>query len=179
MAKHSRMRDQHNSFGWVSIALHWLSAIVVIAMWFIGNSITDQPPLEIDARRSLHVTVGLSAWVLLAARIIWRLMTPHPHVNGQTKRIHRFARATHYVMLATLGIMLLSGPLLAWLGPSYVNISSVVHSIHRSSATLLVILTVLHILGALKHLMFHDDDTIVRMLWPRPNSSTNDKHNPA
>ena len=32
--------------------------------------------------------------------------------------------------------------------------------------TRLFVLVIVHIGGALKHLMFHTDDTIVRMLWP-------------
>lgn len=171
--------DRNDSFGWVSIALHWLSAIIIIAMWFIGKSILEQPADEIDARRSLHVTLGLSAWALLAARIVWRIANPHPHVRGQSRRVHRVARTAHHVMLFVLGVMLISGPLLAWAKASQrLDLAGPLQLTHATSATVLCALTVLHILGALKQLMFHDDETIVRMLWPRPNSNASSRHRP-
>ena len=49
------MLDQADSFGWISILVHWLTTVLVIALWFIGRSITEQGSLEaVDARRSLH-----------------------------------------------------------------------------------------------------------------------------
>ena len=35
----SRFADTSISYGWVSIVLHWLTATVVIALWFLGQSI--------------------------------------------------------------------------------------------------------------------------------------------
>ncbi len=136
-------------------------------MWFIGKSIYSQPADEIDAQRSLHIWIGLSAWLLLALRIAWRLWMRHPHVEGQSLRIHRFARVIHYLMLLTLSLMLLSGPLLALTFETQSRLSALSYMIHSNSANLLFALVILHILGALKHLMFHDDETIVRMLWPK------------
>lgn len=164
--------DSKDSYGWISILAHWLSAIVIIAMWFIGKSIMGQGPDGIDERRTLHVTIGLAAWLPLAIRIIWRVFVPHPHVAGQSLFIHRVARTTHYIMLAVTTAMMLSGPLLAWAIPDHQSLASKVHTIHATTATILLILVIVHILGALKHLMFHEDETIVRMLWPRPAAKT-------
>lgn len=167
-------RDSGDSYGWISIAAHWLSAVVIIAMWFIGKSIMSQGPDGIDARRTLHVTIGLAAWLPLAARIIWRVLVPHPHVAGQSRFIHRVARATHYIILTVTTVMMLSGPLLAWAILDHEVLASNVRAIHATTAMILLILVIVHILGALKHLMFHEDETIVRMLWPRPAATTND-----
>lgn len=162
----SKLYDRPDSFGWASIALHWLAAALVILLWFLGKSIASQPLDEIDARRTLHVTVGLVAWLLLALRIGWRLWSGHPQVAGQSLHIHRFAKTVHYFMLAVLTCMLLSGPFLALAYADNSGLNNVARFIHACGANLLYALVVLHILGALKHLMFHDDDTIVRMLWP-------------
>lgn len=166
-SKFSPLIDRPDSYGWISIALHWLVAAIVIAMWFIGKSISGQPPDEIDATRNLHVTIGLSAWLLIFGRIVWRLVIPHPRAHGQTQRTHKLARAVHYLMLAALSVMLLSGPLLAWLSPGGSHFAGAVRAVHASAGNFLFLLLVVHILGALKHLMFHDDETIERMLWPR------------
>ena len=97
------LQDESESFGWISIVLHWVTAGIVIAMWFIGRSIAEQSSVAgVVARRDLHVTLGLTTWVLLAGRIVWRIITPHPHVPGQSRRIHRIARSAHYLMLLSL-----------------------------------------------------------------------------
>ncbi|MEM9404385.1 MAG: cytochrome b/b6 domain-containing protein [Pseudomonadota bacterium] len=166
-----RVYDQPDSFGWLSIALHWLSAVIIIAMWIIGQNISAQADGSPDGYRQLHITLGLSAWLLLAGRIVWRARVPHPRSAGVGDRTHRFARAFHYVMLALLTLLILSGPLVAWtVTPA--PIGAAAYTVHRNAGNAMFVLVVLHILGALKHLMFHHDDSIVRMLWPkRPTDS--------
>jgi cytochrome b561 len=161
------LQDRPDSFGWISIALHWLTAVLITALWIIGRSIEFQAVDSIDARRSLHVTLGLAAWLLLAARIAWRLKNPHPRAFGQSELIHRVARATHYLMLMLLAIMLVSGPLLAWSSSTLPAMAAGIHSVHGAGANLLLLLVVIHVAGALKHLMFNDDETIARIFVPR------------
>jgi cytochrome b561 len=160
------MLDQEDSFGWVSILLHWLTTVLIITLWFIGRSITEQGSLEaVDARRSLHVTIALSSWLLLLFRVVWRLRMHHPRASGQSLFIHRFARTVHYIMLAVLGLMMVSGPIMAWVDNQAILAAALV--VHSNSASVLFGLVLLHIGGTLKHIIFHEDDTIVRMLWPK------------
>lgn len=161
------LHDQPDSFGWISIGLHWASAAALIAMWFLGKSIQWQVPEAIGARRSLHVMIGLSVWLLLAARILWRLRMPHPRAAGQGARTHRIAVFAHALILANIAVMMLSGPLLAWLLPGPSTLVDTAWQIHATAATSLAVLVLLHIGAALKHLMFHDDETIARIFTPR------------
>ncbi len=160
------MLDQPDSFGWISILTHWLTTVLVIALWFVGRSITEQGSLEaIDARRNLHITIALSSWLLLLFRIVWRLRTHHPRATGQSLFIHRFARTVHYIMLAVLSLMMISGPIMAWVDSK--TITDTAYVLHSNSANVLFGLVLLHLGGTLKHIIFHEDDTIVRMLWPK------------
>lgn len=160
------MLDRPDSFGWLSIAMHWVTTTVIIALWFIGRSIMEQESLEaIDARRSLHVTIALAAWLLLLFRIYWRVKMGHPRAKGQSLFIHRVARTTHYVMLVTVAVMMISGPAMVFISNDAIH--KVALSIHATSASVLFVLVLIHIGGTLKHIIFHEDDTIVRMLWPR------------
>lgn len=178
--------DQPDRFGWISISLHWLTAVAVIALWYLGWSLDLLDPDEADAQRRLHMSIGISAWLLVAARIVWRLRSAHPRARGLGNLTHRIARASHYVLLAALSFMLMSGPLMAWASgmpipvfgwfnvPGPVGespaLQSLMHNIHVSSANVIFIITVLHIAAAFKHLMFHDDDSFAGMLWPgRPS----------
>ncbi len=177
-----QLLDSHTTFGWTSILLHWITTIVVVALWYLGKSILNGPLEESDAMRGLHVSLAASAWLIIFARSIWRLRSGHPHVKGQSVRIHRIAKLAHYLMLLVLGLMLLSGPLLVWSGGHSISVFGLLTIasplsaseslrefawfIHSISSMVLLVLVLLHIGGALKHLMFNSDDTIVRMIWP-------------
>lgn len=77
------------------------------------------------------------------------------------------ARSVHYLMLGLLSIMLVTGPIMAWLGPEPIGLLNALRRVHGLTANTLLALVVLHILAALKHLMFHEDETFVRMLLPK------------
>ena len=175
MSKPRSLLDRNNSFGWLSIGLHWFATVAIILMWFIGQSIALQSIEQIDARRSLHVTLGLIVWLPLVARIVWRFKAGHPRVNGQTLMTHRLAKAAHYVMLLLLLVMLISGPLMAWVMPERSALSEIAFSFHSFAAKALAVLVVLHILAALKHLMFHGDETVARIFVPRTEDALDEE----
>jgi len=171
MSKTRALFDKNNSFGWLSIGLHWFATLAIILLWFIGQSIASQSIEQIDARRSLHVTLGLIAWLPLASRIAWRFKSGHPRVSGQTAMTHGIAKTAHYAMLLLLMIMLLSGPLMAWAMPDRSSLSEFAFIFHSNAAKALASLVVLHILAALKHLMFHEDETVARIFVPRKDDA--------
>jgi cytochrome b561 len=169
----SNLYDSDSVYGWISILLHWVTAIAIIVLWLIGKSIAIAPAEDADAQRQLHVSIAVSAWLVILIRIVWRFHSSHPHIKGQTLFIHRVAKSTHYAMLIAVVLMLASGPVVVWssgnpiavfgwlsiagpIGESE-SVREIAWFIHSNSALLL---------GALKHLMFHTDDTIVRMIWP-------------
>ncbi|MGI9260887.1 MAG: cytochrome b [Woeseiaceae bacterium] len=178
----ARLYDSAEIYGWISILLHWTTTVIVIALWFIGKSILNGSSEDAEDVRQLHVSIAASAWLLILFRIVWRLRSGHPHINGQSMLIHRIAKFTHYGMLVFLTVMLVSGPLLVWSSCSAIGIFDVLlipgpvaesealrsfaWLLHSNASLLLFVLILLHIGGALKHLMFHTDDTIIRMIWP-------------
>ena len=167
--------DTKNSFGWLSIGLHWFAALSIILLWFVGQSIASQSVEQIDARRSLHITIGLVAWLPLVARIAWRYKSGHPRVNGQSLLTHRLAKAAHSSMLLVLVVMLISGPLMAWAIPDRSSLSEFAFVFHSNAAKALAVLVVLHSLAALKHLMFHEDETVARIFLPRKDDVQNEE----
>jgi cytochrome b561 len=177
------LKDSSHSFGWVSIFLHWLSAVLVIILWVIGDGISALEPEQVSERRQLHVSLALAFYLFLLARIMWRLHSKHPHVRGQSVLTHRLAATVHYLLLAGLAGMLCSGPLLAWSSATPIVIfgrfdiqgpAAGIPWIHElASAThgfcgkAVLWLTVIHVVGAFKHLMFHNDETFARMFVPK------------
>ena len=178
----NRLLDRRDRYGWVSIALHWSAAAAVIALWFIGQGIEFAEPDQVGSRRRLHMSVGVTVWLLLALRLGWRLRFGHPRVGGVGRRTFRFARAVHYSVLAAIALMLVSGPVMAWANGGSIPVFSAfaipapfgesaplraaAHVVHVAAAQVVLWLTLLHVAGALVHLMFRDDDSFVRMLSP-------------
>jgi cytochrome b561 len=167
MRKPRSLLDTKNSFGWLSIGLHWFATLAIILLWLVGQSISLQSVEQIDARRTLHITLGLIAWLPLVARMLWRYKSGHPHVNGQTLLVHRLAKTAHHLMLLVLVVMLISGPLMAWAMQDRSSLSEFAFIFHSNAAKALAVLVVLHVLAALKHLMFHEDETVARIFVPR------------
>ncbi len=166
--------DQPESFGWISIALHWTTAVLIIAMWIIGKNVSLADDGSSVSWRNLHVTIGLTGWILLAVRVVWRLVSKHPHAKGLATRTHLIAKTAHYVMLLSLTLIILSGPIMAWLGRGD-PIGAAAFAVHKPAGDVLLILTITHVLAATKHVMFHDDDSVIRMLWPKGWRKNNDR----
>ena len=57
-----------------TIVLHWATALLVVLLWTIGQTVDFAPsgPLRIDYR-SLHILLGATLGIVLLARIAWRL----------------------------------------------------------------------------------------------------------
>jgi cytochrome b561 len=89
----------------------------------------------------------------------------HPRADGQSLFIHRVARTVHYVLLACIGVMMITGPVVYWADTR--SVSDLAFAVHATTASVLLALVLLHIGGTLKHIIFHEDDTIVRMIWPK------------
>ena len=182
----STLIDSTATYGWISILLHWLTAAALIAIWIIGKSILNGDSTEVDARRALHVSFAGSMWLVVLFRVVWRFRSGHPRVRGLTTSTHYLARSAHYVMLVLLIAMLISGPVMAWADGHAVVLfdtltipapfaeseptRSLAWTLHSQAAIVLAFLVILHIAATLKHLMFHSDDTIIRMLWPEKNT---------
>ncbi|MFE1599361.1 cytochrome b [Methylobacterium sp. ID0610] len=79
-----------------TIALHWLTAVLVAALWILGQTSDWWPrgPLRSNLW-SLHVLLGFALAVTLATRVIWRIGPGRalPSVHDGVLRL--VARATH------------------------------------------------------------------------------------
>ena len=92
----------------------WITAIIVLTIWFIGSSIHADPATTESTLR-LHTSIAISAYALLWVRIVWRFGSGHPGpLPEQNGIFHTIGRWCHYAMLGAIGAMLLSGPLMAW-----------------------------------------------------------------
>jgi cytochrome b561 len=109
--------DTKSGYGWISIALHWITAVTVVAMLTIGI-MSQGATIDVHARLvHLHTSIGLTVYALLWGRIVWRFVVGHP---GPLPRQGRFFFAIgkyfHFTLLPAIAVMVVSGPLMAWVG---------------------------------------------------------------
>jgi cytochrome b561 len=123
---------------------------------------------------------GVSAYLLLWGRILWRFAVGHPAPHpGQSALLFPVAKAFHYLFLIAIGLMLLSGPLMVWSGGDAIEVfafaipspfapSSGLHDllrrIHGVTASIIILGAILHILAALKHIVFNRDGTFDKIM---------------
>lgn len=182
------IRDTATGYGWLSIALHWFTAVAVIVLLFIGDTIST---LEGDERADalhLHTSLAMTAYVFLWARIILRFRYGHPGPLPRQRGVFFvIGKVVHYLLLLAIAAMLISGPLMVWLGGAAIRVWNfeiptpfethsqlrmMMHSVHARAAAAVLILTILHLIGVYKHAAFNHDGTFGKMLVPAAPDGT-------
>ena len=182
-------RNSANSWGWVSIVLHWLSTVVIIGLFLLGLWMVDLTYYDAWYRTStdIHRSVGVLILLLTLARIIWKKFQAVPSALPKHKPWeHLSAVIAHSTMYLLLIAITISGYLISTADGrslhvfNWFSIPATLHgiehqediagNIHFILAVALIALTVIHAAGALKHHFVDRDTTLKRMLIP--NSPT-------
>jgi cytochrome b561 len=171
-------RDPPDGYSWTSIALHWLTAIAIFVLLFAGASIGGD---NASGALQLHTSVGLTLYPLLWGMIVWRFVLGHPRAaNSKQPWTHTAGVLVHFIILACLGLMLVTGPLMAWAGDRPLSVFGLfsvpapfspnaqvfrtLHQVHSASASIIAALVTLHILGVLKHVILDRDGVLDRIM---------------
>ena len=174
-----------NRYHPVSIILHWVLAIALIAIFCFGLYMADLPfsPTRLKLY-NWHKWAGISILALSALRLLWRLTHPAPALPGkivqampdwQLKAHH----ATHIALYALFFVVPLIGwaytsaagfpvvlfgqfPLPDLLSPDK-ELAALIKPWHKFSAFAMAALVVLHVAAALKHQLIDRDGLLKRM----------------
>jgi cytochrome b561 len=163
-----------------TIALHWLTALLVIALWTVGQTIDFFPrgAPRITAR-SLHISAGVLLGLLLVVRIAWRrrgglTLPPAPGLAG------RAAVGLHHLLYLLLAAVVIAGLASVWIrGDTLFNLFTVpafdpankelretAVDLHGLLANLLLAGAGLHAAAALWHHHVMKDG-VLRRMWPQ------------
>lgn len=100
------------SYDSTSIALHWATAIFVLALWGIGQTADWIPDGSANTGYwSVHVLLGFGLAAVITCRVVWRAFRGRRLPPADTGALKVVARMTHYslygllVVAVTLGIV--------------------------------------------------------------------------
>ncbi len=174
----------------VAIGLHWLLALAILGMVFLGGYMSDLP--RTDAGKyplyQWHKSIGIIILLLSVLRLVWRLMHKVPAMPATTPHWQKWA-----AKLAHFGLygLMLGLPLSGWamVSASPLNIPTVLFGIipwphlpilpdlankadyakffyetHELLVTLFWFLLAAHVAAALYHHFILRDDVLRRML---------------
>jgi cytochrome b561 len=183
------IRDTANGYGWGSILLHWVTAVIIVVMLYVGSTIGDDPSDERRSTLVLHTSIAITSYAVLWLRIVWRFAYGHPGPLAKQGRFFFFVgKWAHMGMLVALAVMLISGPFLVWtmgepirvfdwfaipspLEASF-ELNAVLHAVHSWAAIVLFVAILLHIGGVYKHTAFNQDGTLTKMIIPAKGTET-------
>lgn len=161
------LRSTPSRYGAIAQALHWLTAILVLATYMLSKS--DPYSLysaAADGTRRLHEMLGMLVLIVVLARLLWRLIDDTPAAKpllGWMTAAAKLVQLALYVLLiavpttAVLGTWLEGLPL-TFPGFDFApqiaqahGLGQLVIEIHTTLATVLLWLSGLHAAAALFH----------------------------
>ena len=160
--------------------LHWLMAVLILAMLFIGVSMVADLSLRHPVLISLHKATGLALLVLVVLRIAARLTLPHPPLPNDLPKLQRWTAGASHLLL--YGLML-AMPLLGWamlsagdyprplglpaIAPHNLQLYAVLRQAPGWAGYLLFATVLVHVGAALMHAWVRRDG-VLRSMWPGP-----------
>jgi len=182
MGQHMQFSNSKTAYGWVAIALHWISVVGIFMLYFSGDEAGEA--LTREAKIPLmqyHISLGACFFLFLASRVIWSFTQPKP-VSLSPSKLDIVAKGVQHLFLAMIALLIISGPLAVWSNaypigvfdwfsiPSPFSVKNesaheIAEAIHTNVRKIFWPLLILHLLGVAKSLVITKDRTLQRMLW--------------
>lgn len=170
---------QHRPFPLLSRILHWTMAVLIIAMLFIGIGMVSSVSAY-HGLISIHRPLGILVLVLVAIRLVNRLLNPPPPLPSDTPTWQRLAAQGSHVLLY---VLMFAQPLVGWamlsaarypivlygslelppIAPQSPELFAVLRETHTVLALLLFAVVLAHLAAALVHALIFRDDVFPSM----------------
>ena len=177
------LNNSTDSYGWLAIVFHWISAITIFGLFAVGYWMVDLNYYSEWYRTAphYHKSVGLLLLFLTLVRIFWkaRSISPAPLGNKLEQKSASMAHLALYLILMSLfvtGYLISSADgrsieVFNWfalpsVGELFTNQEDLAGLVHEWLAYGLITLAAIHALAALKHHFVNKDSTLKRMLIP-------------
>lgn len=185
-----------------AIILHWLIGLLIVAMLALGLWMSELPkdgpkiaafdlfdlgiytvnlaePVSVRTFYfNLHKSIGLTLFMLILLRVVWRFTHRPPELPATMKAWEKqLSHATHHSLYLLMLVIPLSGLLMSlfskygirWFGDLVIHgtdnpaLRNFFKESHEVFAWVLITVLVLHIAAAIKHKLIDKDDIMKRM----------------
>lgn len=166
-----------------AMILHWLIALLIVAAFSLGLIMSDMPGLTMTKLRyfSWHKWLGVTIFMLMVARALWRVTHPAPPLPSSTpawqRQMANWIHRSFYVLLIVIPLTgyfysLAAGVQVVYLGfiplPVLIDKNDALKEILDNAHSILNFtmagLVALHVLAAFKHHFIDHDGVLARML---------------
>jgi len=172
----------NNRYNATAIGLHWLTAVLLVALFAVGIYMTG---LKLSPQKlqiyAYHKWAGVTVFVLVLARLIWRsVCPPPPDPAGMPRWQALTAHGVHHLLYLLMVAIPLSGWLMSsakgfqtvWFGvlplPDLLakdkELGDLLQTVHKALNLSLAGLVLVHAAAALKHHFIDRDGVLLRML---------------
>ncbi|MDX8380695.1 MAG: cytochrome b [Ghiorsea sp.] len=175
------LKNTQHSYGWLSIVLHWFMALMMFGMFGLGLYMVELTYMDVWYKTGpyWHISVGILLFLLLLARLLWRLINILPQALGNAfeKKLALLVHRTHYILMFTLmlsGYLIITAdgravPVFTWfevpaLFAAEKGREAIAGQVHQYLAWGFMSFVALHATAAIKHHWVDKDQVLNRML---------------
>ena len=183
------MKADTNTFTLAARVLHWLMAVLIVAMLFIGVGMVASVSARHEWLLAIHKPLGIAILLLAVVRLAVRLRHPPPPLPADLPALQKLAAlASHWLLY----FLMLAMPLIGWamlsaggypvmLGtslrlppifPASPVAFAVLRHLHGWFAMLLFLTFLAHMAAALYHGLIRRDGVLSSMLRGRRKTAT-------
>jgi cytochrome b561 len=168
-------------FNWLARFLHWTMAVLILAMLLIGLGMVSTVSPRYHELLSIHRSTGAVILVLVAVRLLNRLLNPPPPLPPDLPSWQKILAKLSHLLLYALMFLL---PLVGWamlsaagypimlfgsvhlppILPHDVRIYALLRAAHTDLALLLIAVFIAHLGAALFHALIRRDSVLQSMV---------------
>lgn len=174
------LSQSRTRFSGLQKLLHWLMAVLILAMLFVGVGMVFTVSQAHDTLVNLHRPLGIALLLLVIVRIVVRVRRGAPALPGSMPPLQRaVAKGSHLVLYA----LMLAMPLVGWgmvsaggypvtmagafylppILPANVQLFAVLRALHTWLALALFAVVLMHLAAALLHALILRDGVFATM----------------
>jgi len=159
------------------VIVHWLTLALLVAAWFFGDAVHDARHDEVAtlAGYKVHALAGGIILLLALVRLYFRSKDGAPPAIGDTP-MDKASKGINHLLYALMVLLPVSGMMqiatsdvgkallagdVAMLPKKFDGVLA--HEVHETLVAVLIVLLIVHLLGAVKHQFIMKDGLMERM----------------
>lgn len=173
--------DDGTNYDGVAIALHWLTALLVVVQFAMAVSWDWFAKPTRQGMESVHISLGVLLTAVIVARLVWRFIPGHQVSSLQIGWVKLASKGVHYLLYLLLIAQATTGFVFRWAQGHSVEFFGLfgipgpigelarpqrrqLHELHEWIGWAIIIIALLHALAALYHHYALKDRVLRRML---------------